>query len=187
MTPLVARMSTSMYRGFRWGLAGLALIAAGITASGFALLLTNEPDQQWTSLAQRGSNARPSTGLAAPLQDLHSSLTIVFVLTTFVFIAWLVGVVIAEWSWPLVLAVITLGVAVISGYASGFLAVSIDGAYTGDLRGYGFVFDPGFDNVLNGTDPTGATAFRVWTAVHLLALPAMVVLIVSGIRRWRRS
>lgn len=187
MTPLVARMSTGMYRAFRWGLAGLTLIAAGIAVSGVALLFTSEPNGQWTRLAQRGSTARPSTGLAAPLQDVHSSLTIMFVLTAFVFVAWLVGVVIAEWSWPLVLIVVALGVAVISGYAAGFLAVSIDGAYTDDLRGYGFIFDPGFDNVLNSRDPTGANTFRAWTAVHVLALPCMIALLLYGIRRWRHS
>lgn len=187
MTSLAARLSTGMYRGFRWGLALLASLAAGVAASGVALMFTQEPNEQWTTLARRGSNARPSPGLAEPLQDMHITLTIVFALATFLFITWLVGVVIAEWSWPLVLVVGCLGFAVISGLQAGFLAVETNGVWRDDLRGYGFLFDPGFDSVLSRGGGTGATVFRLWTAVHLLTLPAMVALLVRGVHRWRQS
>lgn len=187
MTSLAARLSTGTYRGFRWGLAGLAVLAAGVAASGLALIFTREPNDQWTTLARRGSNARPSPGLAEPLQDVHITLTILFALSTFLFITWLVGVVIAEWSWPLVLVVGALGFAVISGLQAGFLAVQTNGMWRDDLRGYGFLLDPGFDSVLSRGGATGATVFRVWTALHLLALPAMVALLVRGVRRWRRT
>lgn len=180
-------MSTGMYRGFRWGLGVLALMAAGVVVSGAALLLTREPDSQWTTLAQRGSDARPTTGLAEPLQDIHITLTTLFALAVFVYVAWLVGVVMTDWSWEIVLVFVGLGVAVISGWQAGFLAVSVDGMYRGDLTGYGFVFDSGFDNVLDRGGQTGPTTFRVWTAVHVLVLPAMAALLVRGIRRWRES
>lgn len=187
MTALAARMSASMFRGFRWGLAAIALLAAGVGGSGMALLFTSEPNAQWTRLAQRGSNARPGTGLAEPLQDVHITLTILFALAVFGFMSWLIGVVVAEWSWPLVLVVAGLGVALISGYQAGFLAVAIDGAYQEDLRGYGFAFDPNFDSVLAHGGEKGATAFRAWTALHLVALPIMIALLVRGVRAWRQS
>lgn len=187
MTSLAARMSTGMYRGLRWGLAALAALAVGVTGSGVALLFTREPNAQWTNLAQRDSNARPSPGLAEPLQDVHITLTILFALAVFGFIAWLVGVVIAEWSWPLVLVVVVLGAAAFSGYQSGFLAVAIDGIYRQDLQGYGFMFDSGFDNVRARGGDKSATSFRLWVAVHVVSLPAMVVLLVQGIRRWRAT
>lgn len=187
MTSLAARMSAGMYRGFRIGLGLLAALAVGVAGSGFALLVRREPNAQWTTLAERGSTARPSPGLAEPLQDVHITLTILFALAAFGFVAWLMGAVIAEWSWPLVLAVVVLGAAAISGYQSGFLAVAIDGSYQRDVQGYGFILDGGFDNVRAQGGDKSALAFRLWVALHIICLPAMTLLLVRGIRGWRAN
>ena len=158
-----------------WSATCASLLFAGLAITGVWQFFYHRPEPSWNDYVVGLPKPVPpmSTGMA----DLHGTLGDLAGIFTLLVGAWVSYRLLARVSRT---AVAALGVVVAGLFTGGtirFNALQRNGAIDAETPGYGQIFGDDLELMITDTRDLSAGSARLWIAVHLVALPMLLVIV----------